>query len=177
MSDTHPAIPGWIVELTLDSAGTVKAFTLRPEHDLPAGGVTARLLRRVPLGELERSMRRRLHAVLTTSEAHVANEPRSQFMHDYLDALVNVIERPGRRGRDDLQYARIAAMYVQILDSGSSRPNAEAAAALHFSPSQFSQLIYRARQRGLLSPSPPGRAGGALTKKAIRLLEVEDGEH
>jgi hypothetical protein len=82
---------------------------------------------------------------------------------------LSVSERVGRRGRADRFYARWAAEYVGAF-ARSGHPVAEMAARHNLSPSQVRNLVYACRQRGMLTASPPGRAGGELTARAVELL-------
>jgi hypothetical protein len=79
--------------------------------------------------------------------------------------------RPGRRGREDHEYAAVAEVYVKHLRSGSSAPVKRAAEELHLSVPAVRALLNKARKRNLLTASKrEGLAGGELTKKAKRLL-------
>jgi len=86
------------------------------------------------------------------------------------------VRHPGRRGRDDLFYASLAARYVSLLAAGSQAPIRDLARELRdaghdFSDEYVRQLINNARgRRDLLTEAPPGKAGGELTPKARRLL-------
>jgi hypothetical protein len=84
--------------------------------------------------------------------------------------------RPGRAGRPDLFYAEKAARYVEAL---RDHPRdvirhlvAEDAAAGHpeNDEERWRGWLKIARQRVLLTPAPPGRAGGQLTPHCRRLL-------
>jgi hypothetical protein len=79
--------------------------------------------------------------------------------------------RPGRRGRHDLDYARVAARYTAHLDSAT--PVADLAAELDVKPSQVRNSLYEARRRDLLTAAPKGKPGGSLTMKARRVLGLE----
>lgn len=76
----------------------------------------------------------------------------------------------GRKGHPDIYYAQIAQHYVKAILAGSRKPIADLAQREHLSPSRVSELVVKARRRGLLSGSLPGRAGGLLTTKAKKLL-------
>jgi hypothetical protein len=82
--------------------------------------------------------------------------------------------RPGRSGRPDVFYARLAAEYVELL-STSSTPTKDLARRHNYSPTSMRDYLNQARVRGLLTPSQRGRAGGELTEKAMRLLRAEPG--
>lgn len=87
--------------------------------------------------------------------------------------------RPGRAGRDDIEYARLCARYVAIVRTGARKPlvalKAESEALGEpLSASRLRSLLYEARRRGLLTDAPDGAAGGDLTEKALALLEGDD---
>lgn len=93
-----------------------------------------------------------------------------------------VARRPGRKGRGDLHYATWAAAYIERLDAGSRTPIKDLAAKppirvqgyvsteRQVSPETVRDILSEARSRGLLTRPPAGRAGGALTDKALRIL-------
>jgi hypothetical protein len=82
--------------------------------------------------------------------------------------------RPGRKGRPDIFYARLAAQYVDICRT-SSTPTKDLALTRNFSSSSTRDLLNQARSRGLLTRPPKGLSGGELTKKAEDLLAAKEG--
>ena len=82
------------------------------------------------------------------------------------------VPRPGRRGRNDIFYARWAALYVDALAEGPN-PLPRLAKAEHLNESTIRGFLHEARRRKLLTDAPPGRAGGQLTRKAETLLTKE----
>lgn len=187
----HEDLPGWRIQLVMNAAGLVESlcletFTTRglpgylpPGHPwagdvlpvettspLPPGGVTSRLLRRLPLGELVAAVRKDLLSV--------AQYLSRQDGPDYAEVADNAerfARRPGRRGRKDRDYAEIAAAYVEILATNDRKPVETLASRTFLSPSQLRNVLYEARRRDLLTKSPPGRPGGQLTEKCHRILE------
>jgi hypothetical protein len=85
--------------------------------------------------------------------------------------------RPGRRGREDYEYAAVAEVYVKHLRLNSRAPVKETAAELHYSVPAVRALLNKARKRGLLTEPDEGRAGGTLTKKARRELAKHAERH
>jgi hypothetical protein len=97
-------------------------------------------------------------------------------------------KRPGRAGRSDTFYLPWAAAYVERLGAGSRHPVKDLAAhppaviegyvSRRGSASEATvrDLIHQARERGLLTRSPPGRPGGELTPKAERLIRQAAGK-
>lgn len=89
------------------------------------------------------------------------------------------IARPGRGGRDDLDYALWARRYVAALASHPTRPvqaliDEEADSGEFVTEGQIRARLNRARSRDLLTAAPPGQPGGELTDKAVRLLDRHD---
>ncbi len=83
--------------------------------------------------------------------------------------------RPGKAGRADIWYAKLASDYVEQC-SVTRKPIAVMAAAQSYSPQRIRNSVDEARRRGLLTPPPrPGIAGGELTPKAAALLESTKG--
>ncbi len=73
--------------------------------------------------------------------------------------------RPGPAGRPDAFYAHVAALYVGCPSRRTAL--ADLAAQLGRPTAHVRQLLATARERGLLTAAPIGRAGGSLTQAAI----------
>jgi len=183
--------PRWLVHYRMVSQdGRPVVAEIRvtpPAGELPLGGVPARVLREITL-ELA------YDALRSVAETYVEGRSRDQHgpvprtrQHDKwnewllggsLDAILDTPHRPGRQGRSDLFYARIAEAYVALCDAGNRAPIRDLAARLRekeewYSDESVRQLVNKARNRGLLTESPPGRSGGQLTQKARDLLGPE----
>jgi hypothetical protein len=78
----------------------------------------------------------------------------------------------GRPRKPDLWYARAAGRYAAALRGGSTRPVVDVAAQLGLTVARARDAIHQARARGLLTPGTRGRRGGALTRKALGLLDT-----
>jgi hypothetical protein len=81
--------------------------------------------------------------------------------------------RPGRKGRPDWEYALWASRYVSACEQDARRP---VALLIDRFPGHeegmLRAILYKARRRRLLTKPPQkGRAGGALTNRAVRLLK------
>jgi hypothetical protein len=83
----------------------------------------------------------------------------------------NAVRRPGRKGRDDLHYAQLAALYVELCKRGSRAPVKQLAAQQYLNQATIRNQLTEARNRGLLTRKKQGQTGGALTQKARRLLD------
>jgi hypothetical protein len=142
-----------------------------PESAVPSGGLTARALRRVHLGRAIELAYEQLEDWLERDQRYGRPLP-SKFTQE----AVSVPRRPGRKGRDDRFYAVVAAAYVDALKRGSRQPVRAAARTLGessggtYEPAYVRDLLHVARQRGLLTRPPKGRAGGELTEKALGAL-------
>lgn len=66
--------------------------------------------------------------------------------------------RPTDPGTRDRMH-RAVSIYRDLLAAGVTQPTRTIAKELHISVSYASQLLTRARKRGLLGPAPSGRAG------------------
>jgi hypothetical protein len=166
-----PDHPEWWVDAELelrDGALIVRSVRLQPYGTAarpdgamigptPEGGMTAEVLRSVPLAKLRNMLlehpRAREMLSATYGSEHVA--------------ALEAARRPGRAGRDDVFYAGWAAEYV---DAGSSKPNAKLAERHGLDVATIREFVHEARRRDLLTKGVPGKAGGALTPKAKKLL-------
>ncbi len=160
---------GWTVEerFTLeDGRRIVATLTVRPTQAgrVPAGGITARLLRRVRVGQFAAGLRQALAenfgsdvAARLFDGAGWARCPRPR-------------RRPARRRPDDQFYAALARDYVAWCQTGEKKPTAALAAARGVLPEQLRSQIHLARRNGFLTETGQGKAGGELTPKAQRAL-------
>lgn len=136
--------------------------------------ISARLLREIPFGEIERSARHSLRWELASrfhSDHPAVVASLDAGGHQLRESLAKD-PRPGRRGRADAVYASLAAAYVHRL--GSGREVAELAEEMNYSASQVRNMLAEARRRGLLTHPAPGKSGGQLTHKALQLLAVSE---
>jgi hypothetical protein len=160
-----PGHPEWKITATYVRQGdqlVVSSCTIAAVGEVPAGGLTARQLRRATLGYPTR---------LASSDGLVgriisAVAPEAALTADDDQAH----PRPGRAGRDDHFYAVWAARYSERA-AYTPRPIAELAEAHDRPPTRIREYIAEARRRGLLTATRPGRSGGQLTDKARALLE------
>jgi hypothetical protein len=147
---------------------------VEPTDATPPGGLTTRALRQLPLAKLERVTRTAAQQFLTALEGGGPGFQASPKLKRALRKRAKEFDarpRPGRRGRDDREYAAIAAMYVDALAKGQG--SEALAERLQFSVSRVRNLVYEARRRGLLTETKKGKAGGGLTKHARGLLEED----
>jgi len=132
---------------------------------LAPGAVTAIGLRSIPLSAIENACRKRLAREIRQLRKHevqsllVTLDTESLEASDFLDLTTA-----------DQLYLTTAAKYVDALGKGTSRPLEALAVKLERTPSSVRNLLYMARQRGFLTESPRGKAGGHLTNKAKEYL-------
>ena len=142
----------------------------------PDEGLTSRALRRVHLGEAVD----RAHKEIQKRLERDRERERRRLMPKFTAEAVSAPRQPGRRGRDDRFYATVAAIYVEALERDPRRPVVLAAQILSkrrrgtYKPAYVRDLLHVARQRGLLTKPPKGRAGGQLTDKAQAALAVDE---
>jgi hypothetical protein len=158
-----PKFPDWQFRIFVASDGGVVTFNIAPvgevikwslnDPDRPV--LTARILGSLPLGLYARA----------------AHEACTDWQGQRWTPFTTIVDlkRPGPRGRPDVEYAHMAALYVELL--GSPAPLKELAAKSIYSSSQIRSFLSEARRRKLLTRSPRGVAGGELTAKAVALLE------
>jgi hypothetical protein len=142
----------------------------------PEGGLTTRALRDVHLGHALELAYAQLGRAFERGRRHPSFPPPASFA----EHAVSTPRRPGRKGREDSFYAAVAAAYVDAIERGSRKPVVDAADTLSeawggtHEPTYVRDLLHVARQRGLLTRPPKGRAGGQLTDKACVLIQRED---
>ena len=154
-------------------AGTTRAGRHKGERPtnapVPAGGITARLLRTVKLG--------------ASAEPVIADYRRwikRNFGADALQRLDAHTGRPARRRRKkrprtrravDGFYAELARDYVELSKRGVRAPTATLAKLRGERIEKIRSHIHLARKNGLLTETKPGKAGGVLTPLALAVLE------
>ncbi|MFP5256069.1 MAG: hypothetical protein ACLGI8_09495 [Acidimicrobiia bacterium] len=124
----------------------------------PPGGITMRLLRRLPLDELERVARQQLSGI------------RPQLPDLDREWPDDLGKRTGRRGVPHEVYARLAARYLELVDEGDPAPVKALAAETHQAYKTVLGQLGQARRLAILSKPPKGRAGGELLAYGRELL-------
>lgn len=184
---------GWIASARVEQAkGSTRAvlrdLRFRPRSDeVPANGVTAAVLRRFPFDTWRDDLDEVMEWVRLPDGGYGSQFADTWFAESGLDSsqVERLTHKPGRRGRPDVEYARIGAIAEAVyLDPNQAfrSPNAEIARRLRsitgvtLSTSQIRDCLRRARERGILSPTTPGRASGHLTDYGRALLSAETAE-
>jgi hypothetical protein len=149
------------VRLHVHALGGVHGLEVRARSPLSPSPVSARMMRTLPITAMERVVRERARwsALPGVAEAFTFGEDLGPWS----------ATRPGRKGRGDTEYARVARRYVELLGT-HEQPTVVLADELALSSTQARSVLAQARARGLLTEAPKGRAGGQLTAKAIELL-------
>lgn len=126
---------------------------------LPPGGITARLLHRIPLGALTDAFRRERHE---DDAFHELIYRRPRFSHQ----LPPKDNRAGPPGLGEVFYQDVASAYLRAL---VSHPHAPIEAMLPSYPkatkANVRDWVARARGKGYLTSLGRGRAGGEPTPK------------
>jgi len=161
---------GWTVReefaVAKDGLRVVASLTIRPTKAgmVPAAGITARLLRRVKVGQFAAGFRQTL------------------AQHYGADVAVRIVEgigwasrsrprkRPTRRRADDRYYAELARDYVTWVQTAEKKPTAALAAMRGVDAGVIRSHLHLARKNGFLTETGRGKSGGTLTAKARRVL-------
>ncbi len=164
---------GWIASYTIDSEdGRPVVSELRIHRkdgdQIPTGGLTTRTLRTVEIHKHIAEARDvlRWHYELGGKRAL---EIMKRF--GFTEAAIKGRPLAKNAKARDYYYVKLALTYVNALESGSQTPTVEVAKKFRLDSTRATELIHKARKRGLLTPSPKGKAGGQLTDEAFALLE------
>lgn len=182
------AVPHLRFDLRVAADGRVEELKVTAP---PGRSVGSRNLREVPVGLMVRTVRKRIadHAKSVRSSAdHLKGLPkrlgrpdlevaalRAQQGADYADELASRWEKAAnsRDRRGNTYYASVAAAYVELL--ADRAPVAALAKNLGVSASKVRNDLFAARERGLLTSTGQGRAGGELTDEAREILAAAEG--
>jgi len=141
----------------------------RSEDDVvPAGGITARLLRTVKVGKYAAPV-----------IADYREWIRKHFGSDGLKRLDAATARPSRNRHKrkarshraaSLFYAELARDYVLLWEKGVKSPTGELARLRGVALEKVRSWVHLARANGLLTETSRGKAGGELTALARKIL-------
>jgi hypothetical protein len=146
-----------------------------------SGGLTARLLRRVPttphvrlVADLLRKWREEMGGDralrrLWGDAPSLPDDARPQ-PHPTPTGTARATGKRGRKGRPKEEVARIAAAYSSAIAIGSRRPVRDVVQKLRLDSSQVRDVIYRARKLGFLTRTTSGIPAGILTPAGEGLL-------
>lgn len=177
-----PQRPQWTFAATYSSGPlgglVLRGLDVRPTDPavLPLGGLTTTVLRSVPLRDLFDELWLHRASDIEVGGARPGRPtPFVQLATGVVARKFRALPRAGRAGRDDHDYAVIAAAYVELC-AMSRRPVAELADQMGFDAIATRDKLAEARKRGLLETAGRGRPGGQLTPKAIALLLADEGD-
>jgi hypothetical protein len=151
---------------------------------VPPGGLSARDLRQIRTQAFRADLRTITANVLKVSEAQAAALPVADLEKDWREGLSSFfpvvplsttppVATRGRKGRSDIELARIAAAYERAYLA--NRPAIAAVAkAAGITLTKARDSVRRARVRGLLSPaSKQGKGGGLVTQLTQEMLKQD----
>lgn len=164
LESTDPVWTGYTFRLTYAGA-TGELQDLHISRTATAASLTARLLQRVPLGDLERTARQCVSDFLETWESLNPPTDARPGPRMYLGAVVE----PDSADEAKLQtLAQLSRAYVRL--NGAPGWRKALADEFHYSESSIPSKLTQARRFGLLTSLGRGRPGGQLTPKAWDLL-------
>lgn len=140
----------------------------------PQGGLSARLLRRVRLGDHPRYTRKILADIAQREGGREWFAPDRSLGALGLTAPEAERPRPRReRGLSDLFFAQLAMQYAEVCEGPRSRQAVKVIADRRGATKEkIRQLVREARVRGLLTMGTQGKAGGVPTERALTLLRT-----
>jgi len=171
LAGAHPQANGESVEFMSDEAfEALRRSAVR--EPIPQGGINHRLLRSIRLANAFARASGALSAIDQESGGAVFQGSLLGRHSLRRAALSQPAPVGGHHERTDLQLVRVAAAYLSAIQDGSISPRAEAARLLGrgWTPARVRDHLHTARNRGLLTDAPHGRAGGQLTPKGQQLL-------
>ncbi len=189
------AAPGAVFTLELTPDGRLIEWRARADSGQT---LSARRLRAAPIGGMERALRRHVSRHVETLHERLSatysigklvggkivvrpatsaeRAEKQKRLQEAVDRLADFVERPrtGPVGRSDRSYAAVAALYVEAVAQGSSRPVHVVADRMQLAEKTIQNYLFKARERGLLTSLGRGKAGGQLTDKAKEMLNGND---
>ena len=163
---------GWTVRERMASQGgrrVVSELSIVPTSGtVPAGGITARLLRRVKIGQFARGLQQ------TIAKYFGADAADRVFDTLQWSSGTRPRKRPRHRRVDDRYYAELARDYVTLWQHDDRKPTKTLARLRDVRPEHMRSQIHLARANGFLGETTRGTAGGSLTRKAERELSKKD---
>jgi len=190
--------PQWVVRaeiVTTDSGPSIRRLEIGPhptadqtwdEVETPLGGIPARLVRSVNVGELLDLIAEEVTQKVQSMAASFSDglddpeDVRTMFLSGYVDRMGPLAaprKQNGSAGNGIDHYLAWAVRYVQAIEAGERRPVKVLAAEHKLTETYVRDTITDARRRhGLLTKPGQGRAGGRLTDKALTLIAERETE-
>ncbi|WP_173096960.1 hypothetical protein [Actinomadura verrucosospora] len=136
-------------------------------------GITVDVLRSIPLARISRAAKAESSMVQRTAREDYCSETIDGLARQ-ISRAARSVRRPGRAGRPDEFFAFVAAIYSWYVDLGYSDPVRKVGEATGCGWRSVANWVRLAREKGMLAEASPGRPGGVLTERALRLLEARD---
>jgi hypothetical protein len=142
----------------------VRKLTIEPRDDIPPGGITARLLRTIKIGQLASGLRQKLR------QFHDEGTAGRVFDEMNWSAQSRRRPRPRYSRATDAYYLALAQDYVRLCSAGERTPVSTLAKQRKVQIVRVRSHINLARRNGFLTDTSRGKPGGTLTEKARRVL-------
>lgn len=136
-------------------------------------GITVDILRTIPLARISRVAKAQASMVQRMAREDCFSETIDR-MARHINRSARSVRRPGRAGRPDEFFAIVAAIYSWYVDLGYSDPVRKVEEVTGCSWRGVANWIRLARKKGMLAEANPGRPGGVLTDRAVRILEARE---
>ncbi|MGD1281337.1 hypothetical protein ACKUUI_05960 [Mycobacterium seoulense] len=135
-------------------------LTIEPVGDMPVGGLSSTVLRLIDFREATADLRRQVAASRRRGRSHAA----------YEKSQVERLRAALAEGVTDEYLSLLSSAYVRAVKRGQAKVNDHLAEMVGKPVSTVRGHLWQARNDGFLTRSP-GRKGGQLTPKAIKVLE------
>ncbi|MEU9025656.1 hypothetical protein F8568_045295 [Actinomadura sp. LD22] len=135
-------------------------------------GITVDTLRSIPLAKMTRDAQEMLN-LMQKMERECNLSEVIEGMASQINCAVRSVPRPGRAGRSDDFFALVAALYSWYVDLGYPNPVRKMEDIIGCNWRAVANWVRLARVKGMLTEVSPGRRGGLLTTKAMRILESQ----
>jgi hypothetical protein len=169
----QPLGDDWLVVMEwpagVENGGPAR-LTIEPIGDMPVGGLSSTVLRRLEFGSAIEKLREQIADDQARDSARTAESAAiAKWRAGRLRSAL-----AGGGGEDYL--ALLSDEYVRAVNRGQAKVNDYLAEMIGKPVSTVRGHLWRARKQGLLMDTDPGRKGGQLGPEAKRIVERIDGE-
>jgi hypothetical protein len=137
-----------------------------PDAPVPSGGITARLLRHVKVGQHAEPVSQDYRTWVKKHFGRAA----LQRLDGHVGPVRRARRRRTKRRTQDRFYAELARDYASLWEKGTRTPTATLARLRGVPLEAMRSHVHLARTNGWLTDTSRGRAGGAMTQKTMDLL-------